>query len=115
MSKNKEVDNYCKSSNETIDKIIKGKVQRQLDLDTISEEVFWDFFSNTVKENLISMDNLFQKKIDNLIMNNEYDQNTQYTTLLKQLKPLSSVIKKMISNYFTISLKNVEKRKKKLI
>ena len=58
LSKNKEVDNYCKSSNETIDKIIKGKVQRQLDLDTISEEVFWDLFSNTVKENLISMDNL---------------------------------------------------------
>ena len=41
----------------------------------MTEDAFWDLFSDKVKENLISMDNLFQKKIDNLIKSNEFSQN----------------------------------------
>jgi len=88
LSKNKEVDNYCNTSKETIDAIIERKNKRQLDLDTMTEDAFWDLFSDKVKENLISMDNLFQKKIDNLIMNNEYSQNTAIYDIIKQVKTI---------------------------
>ena len=88
LSKNKEIDNYCNTSKETIDAIIERKNQRQLDLDTMTEDTFWDLFSDKVKENLISMDNLFQKKIDNLIMNNEYSQNSAVYDIIKQVKTI---------------------------
>jgi len=52
----------------------------------MTEDSFWDLFSDTIKENLISMDNLFQKKIDNLIMNNEYSQNTAVFEIIKKVK-----------------------------
>ena len=54
----------------------------------MTEDTFWDLFSDKVKENLISMDNLFQKKIDNLIMNNEYSQNTAIYDIIKQVKTI---------------------------
>ena len=54
----------------------------------MTEDAFWDLFSDKVKENLISMDNLFQKKIDNLIMNNEYSQNTSVYDIIKQVKTI---------------------------
>ena len=88
LSKNKEIDNYCNTSKETIDAIIERKNKRQLELDTMTEDTFWDLFSDKVKENLISMDNLFQKKIDNLIMNNEYSQNTAIYDIIKQVKTI---------------------------
>jgi len=54
----------------------------------MTEDAFWDLFSDKVKENLISMDNLFQKKIDNLIMNNEYSQNSAVYDIIKQVKTI---------------------------
>ena len=51
ISKNKEFEKYCNTSKATIDKIIEEKIQRQQDLETITEEVFWELFSHTVKEN----------------------------------------------------------------
>ena len=86
VSRNKEIEKFCNTSKETIDKIIEGKIQRQQDLETMTENAFWELFTDPVKENLITCDNLFQKKIDNLIMNNEYTQNTTVYDIIKKVK-----------------------------
>jgi len=86
VSRNKEIEKFCNTSKETIDKIIEGKIQRQQDLETMTENAFWELFTDPVKQNLITCDNLFQKKIDNLIMNNEYTQNTTDYDIIKKVK-----------------------------
>ena len=86
VSRNKEIEKFCNTSKETIDKIIEGKIQRQQDLETMTENAFWELFTDPVKQNLITCDNLFQKKIDNLIMNNEYTQNTTVYDIIKKVK-----------------------------
>jgi len=86
VSRNKEIEKFCNTSKETIDKIIEGKIQRQQDLETMTENAFWELFTDPVKENLITCDNLFQKTIDNLIMNNEYTQNTTVYDIIKKVK-----------------------------
>jgi len=85
-SKNKEFEDLCNNYLEFVRDLKKEKENTRNNIDSLTEEEFWNSLPAPVKENLICTNSLSVTKLDNLIMLNDDIKNEKIFTILKTVK-----------------------------